>query len=79
MFHALRVDGRYNGFDRHSIYHLLKGVLLPVDVLVLLELEERAPLDVVFKFWIEELGPFDAPAFEVLDPSGETYFGLGED
>ena len=29
-------------------------------------------------FWIEELRPFDAGAFEVLDHGGETYFGLGE-
>ena len=36
------------------------------------------PLGVVLNFWIEELGLFDAGAFEVLDPSGETHFGLGE-
>ena len=74
----MRIDGYDDGFNHHGINHLLKGVLLPVDLVVLLDLEELAPLGVVLNFWIEELGPFDAPAFEVLDPGGETYFGLGE-
>ena len=46
--------------------------------MVLLELAELAHLGVVLNFWIEELGPFDAPKFEVLDPGGETHFGLSE-
>ena len=46
--------------------------------MLLLEMEEFVPLGVVLNFWIEDLRPFDAPAFEVLDPGGETHFGLGE-
>ena len=41
-------------------------------------MEELAPLGAVLNFWIEELGPFDVPAFEVLDPGGKTHFGIGE-
>ena len=74
----MRIDGCDDGFNHHGINHLLKGVLLPVDLVVLLDLEELAPLGVVLNFWIEELGLFDAGAFEVLDPGGEKYFGLGE-
>ena len=74
----MHVDGLDNGFNRHSIDHLLKGVLLTVDPVVLLELGELAPLGVVLNFWIEELEPFDAPAFEVLDPVDEAHFSLGE-
>ena len=36
LFYVLRVDGHNDGFDRHGIYHLLKGVLFPVDLVVLL-------------------------------------------
>ena len=72
------VDVRDDDFDHYGIDHLLKGVLLPVDLVELLELEELAPLGVVLNFWIEELGPFDAPAFEVLGPGSETHFCLGE-
>ena len=46
--------------------------------MVLLELEDLAPLGVALNFWIEEIGPFDAPAFEILDPGSETHFGPGE-
>ena len=49
-----------------------------MDLVVLLDLENFMPLYVVLNYWIEELGPFDAPAFKVLDPSGETHFDLGE-
>ena len=78
IFHILRVDGCKNGFDRYGIYHLMKCVLLPVELVVLLELEELAPLGVVLNFWVEELWIFDAPVVEVLIPGGETNFGLGE-
>ena len=74
----MRVDGRDNSFDHHGIDRLLKGVVLLVVLLVLPELEDLVPLGVSLNFRIEELGPFDAPAFEVLDTGGETYFGLGE-
>ena len=77
MFRILQIDVRNDGFDSHGIDHLLKSVLLPVDLVVLLDLDEIAPLGVVLNFWIEELGPFDAPAFEALDPDSETHFGLG--
>ena len=36
LFHVLRVNGRDDGFDLHGIYHLLKILLLPVDLVVLL-------------------------------------------
>ena len=49
-----------------------------MDLVVLLNLEELAPLGVVLNFWIEDLGPFDAPIFEVLDPVEETLFGLDD-
>ena len=78
MFHVLLVDFHDNGFDHNSIDHLLKGVFLAVDLVVLLELEDLAPLGVVLNFRIEELSPFDVPAFKVLDPGSETHFGLGE-
>ena len=78
MLHTLRIDVRNDVFNRHGINHLLKGIILPVDLVVLLELEDLAPLDVLLNFWTEELGLFDAGAFEVLDPGGEKYFGLGE-
>ena len=74
----MRINGFDDGFNHHGINHLLKGVLLPVDLVVLLELEELAPLGVVLNFWIEELGPFDAGAFKVLDPGSKMHFDLGE-
>ena len=77
LFHVLLVDCRDNGFDHNGIDHLLKGVFLAVDLVVLMELEDLAPLGVVLNFRIEELSPFDVPAFKVLDPGGETHFGLG--
>ena len=78
IFHVFRVNGHDNGFDRHGIHHLLGGVLLPVDLVVLLELEYLAPLGVNLNFWVEELSIFNALSVEVLVSSGETYFGLGE-
>ena len=62
LFHVLRVNGRNDGFDRHRICHLLKGVLLPFDPVVLLELEDLVPLGVVLNFWVKDIGIFDAPA-----------------
>ena len=78
IFDILRIEGRDNGFNRHRIYHLLEGILLPFDLVVLLELEELAPLGVVLNFWVGELGIFEALAVEVVVSGGETYFGLGE-
>ena len=46
--------------------------------MVLLELEELAPLDAVLDFWVEELRIFNVPVDEVLVYVGETNFGLGE-
>ena len=54
----MRVNGRDDGLDCYFIYHLLKGILLPFDLVVLLELEEFAPLGVVLNFWVEELRIF---------------------
>ena len=51
---------------------------MPFDIVVLLELEEIAPLGVVLNFWIEELGIFEALAVEVVVSGDETNFGLGE-
>ena len=36
------------------------------------------PLGIVLNFCIEELRPFDAPAFKVLDPGGKTHLDLGD-
>ena len=74
----MSVDGRDDGFDRHRIYHLLEGVILPVDLFVILEMEYLAPLVVVLNFRVEELRPFDGLTVEVLDPGGKTHFGLSE-
>ena len=74
MLHVLRIDIHGNGFNRHRINHLVKGVLLSVDLVILLELEKLAPLDVFLNFFIEEVGPFDTPTFKVLDPGSETHF-----
>ena len=46
--------------------------------MVLLDLEDLAPLGVVLNFGIEELRLFDAPVFKVLDPGSETHFDLSE-
>ena len=46
---------RGNGFDCYVIYHLLKGVLFSVELVVLLELEEIVPFGVVLNFWVEEI------------------------
>ena len=78
MLHVLRVDVLNDGFERHGINHLLKSVLLTVDLVVLLDMEEHSTLCVVLNFWIDDPGPFDAPTFEVLDSGGKTHFGLGE-
>ena len=77
LFYVLRVDIRNNDINCHGIYQLLKIELLPVDLVFLLELQEIAPLGVVLIFWIREIGPFDAPAFEVLDSGGKAHFGIG--
>ena len=74
----MRVDGCSDGFNRHGIDHLRKSVLLPVELVIVLELEELAPLGVVLNFWIEDLGQFDAPELEFLYPGSKTHFGLGE-
>ena len=70
------VNGRNYGFNRHGINQLLKSVLLSVDLVVLPDLEEPVPLGIVLNFCIEELRPFDAPAFKVLDPGGRHSFLL---
>ena len=52
LFDLSRIDGCADGFDRHGIHHLLEGVLLPSNIVVLLELEEIAPLGVVLNFLV---------------------------
>ena len=76
---VLRVDGRKNGFYCHRVDQLLEVVLLPVDLMVLLELEELALLGVVLGFWAGELRFGEPLAVEVVVPDGETHFGLAED
>ena len=51
---------------------------MPFDLVVLLELDELAPLGVVLNFWVEELGIFDALAFNILVSGGDKNFGIGE-
>ena len=50
LFRLLRIDVQDNGFDRHVIYRLLKGLLIPVDFVVLLEVEDLTTLGVVLDF-----------------------------
>ena len=65
FFHVLRFDGCDDGFDCHQVGHILEGVLLPLDLLVLLELEELTTLGGVLNY--------------VVVPGGESHFGLTED
>ena len=57
----------------------MEGVPLPFDFLVLLELEELAPLGVILNFWVEEVRLGKPLAVEVVVPDSETNFGLTED
>ena len=53
---VLLVDGRDDSFDRHRVDHLLEGVLLTLDLLVLLELDDFAPLGTVRNSWVDYIG-----------------------
>ena len=46
--------------------------------MVILELEDLVLIGVVFNFWVEELGIFDALAVKVLVYGRKTRFSLGE-
>ena len=60
---VLRFNGRNNVLNHYGVHHLLKSVLLPLDLLVLLKLEELAPLYVVLDFWVKELSIGNPPLF----------------
>ena len=51
----LRINSCDNGFDHHQVYHLLEGVLLPLDLMVSLELEELYNLGSVLSSWVYKL------------------------
>ena len=57
----------------------MEGVLLPLNIMVLLELEELAPLDTVLNSWVEDLRLFEPLAVKVVVPGGKSHFGLDED
>ena len=76
---VLRVNGHNDGFNRHRVNHVLEGVFLTLDLLVLLELEVITPLGIVHNSWVEELGLGEPLAVEVTVPGGESHFGPAED
>ena len=57
----------------------MEGVIFPFDLLVLLELKDLVPLDVVLNFWVEDLELGELLAVEVVVSSGETHFVLVEE
>ena len=69
FLNILRVDGCDNGFDHHRVDPLLEGVLLPFELLVLLELEDLAPLGIILDYWIEEIGFFSLSQLRLLFPA----------
>ena len=75
----LRVDGRGNGFGRHRVDYVLEGILLPLDLLVLLELEEISTLGDVLNYWVEGIWFLEPLAVQVAFPGGRSHFGLAED
>ena len=56
----------------------MESALLPFELVVLLELEELAPLGVLLNSWVEELRLFEALAVKVVVYKVETHFGIGE-
>ena len=52
---------------------------MPFELLVLLDLEELAPLGVVLDFGVEELGLGEPIVVKVVVPGGESHFSLSED
>ena len=75
----MRIDGRNDGFERHQVDHLLAGVPLPLDLLVLLDLEDITPLGTVRNYWVGELRLAEPLAIEFVVPGNESHFGLTED
>ena len=79
LLDVLSVDGRDGGLDRHEVHYLLEGVIMSLDILVLLELEEIAPIFFVLNVWVKGLGLRELLAFEGVFPGGATHSGLAED
>ena len=75
----MRVGGRDDGFERQRINHLLERVFLPLDLLVLFELEELLPLGIVLISWVEDIGFGNPLAVKIFVPGGDSHFGLAED
>ena len=57
----------------------MEGVLLPLGLLFLLELDELAPFVIVRDSWVEDIGLGDLLAVEVVVLGGKSHFGLAED
>ena len=79
LLDILSIGGRDDGLDCHIVHHLLEGVLLPLDLMVILDMEELAPPCVVLNFWVGDLKLGKTLAVEGVVPGGETHFGLAED
>ena len=79
LLDILCVDGRDNGFDRHRVEHVMKGVILPLNLLVRLELEELSTLGTVLDSRVDELWFLDLLAVQVVVLSGRYHLGLTED
>ena len=73
------VDSHNDGLDCHRVDHLLKGALLPLNLLVRLELEELSTLSAVLSSWVEELFFLYPLAVEVDIPGGKSHFFLAGD
>ena len=56
-----------------------KRVLLPLDLLVLLDLEELAPLGIVLNYWVEDIGIGEPLPVELVFLGSKSHFGLAKD
>ena len=75
---VLCINSHDNGFDLHQVNHLLEHVFLPLDLLVLLELEEIVPLGITPDSWVEDLRFGELFAVDVVVPGGELHSGLAD-
>ena len=75
----MRVDICNDVFNCYGINQPLKGVLLSVDLVVLLDLEELTPLCIVFNFWVKDIRIGKPLAVGGVVPGSKTYFGLSVD
>ena len=71
-------DGRDDGFNRHQVDHLLEGVFLPLNLMVLFYLEDISPLGSFLDSWVEYIGIINPLAVKAVVPSGKSHFGLAE-